>query len=275
MPGSSGLPEACFNLSGRTAVVTGGVGLLGTRYCKALAGAGARVVVADLDEERCRKLAGELESENNAQALPAVVDLANEKSIKAWAKKIIDFCGCVDILVNNAAAYPQGFFDSLENYSLDVWNRVLSVNVTGIFLTVRELGPSMVARGRGSIINASSIYGLVGPDQRIYEGSFKESVGGAFYSPLVYATTKGAVISMTRYLAACWGPYGVRTNTLIPGGVGDGHNKTFAQKYSACVPLGRMAKAEDMVGAILFLASDASSYVNGQNIVVDGGLTAW
>ena len=151
----------------------------------------------------------------------------------------------------------------------------MAVNVTGIFLAVRELGPSMVVKGKGSIINVSSIYGIVGPDQRIYEESHYEDMGGAINSPLIYSATKGAVISMTRYLATYWGPKGVRANTLTPGGVYSGQNDIFNRKYSERVPLGKMANAEDMVGALLFLASDASAYMNGQNIIVDGGWTAW
>jgi len=264
-----------FDLTGKTAVVTGGTGILGSLYCRRLAEAGARVVVADLSGQHCKDLADDISKSTGNTALGLSVDLSDEASVKEWSKKIIADFGPADIIVNNAASKSPGFFAPLDTFALADWNKVMAVNVTGMFLVIRELGPSMAARGRGSIINVSSIYGVVGPDQRIYEGSWYEELGGAINTPLIYSATKGAVISMTRYLAAYWGPKGVRTNTLSPGGVSSGQNSTFSEKYSARVPLGRMATAEEMVGALLFLAADASSYVNGQNIVVDGGLVAW
>ncbi len=265
-----------FNLDGKVAVVTGGTGILGSLYCRSLAEAGARVVIADIDPVRCDQLAAEINSTTgNGLALGAAVDLGSEASVKAWAAGVLRDNEKIDIIINNAATKSPSFFAPLGEFPLDDWNHVMGVNVTGMFLVLRELGPAMVARGTGSIINVSSIYGVVGPDQRIYEGSWYEELGGAINTPLVYSVSKGAVIAMTRYLATYWGPHGIRTNTLTPGGVSSGQNSEFSEKYSARVPLGRMAQAEDMVGALLFLASDASSYVNGQNIIVDGGLTAW
>lgn len=264
-----------FDLSGKVAVVTGGTGILGKLYCERLAEAGAEVVVADLDSGRCEKLADEIRKETGVNAEGYAVDLADENSVKAWAKQIISVHGSVDVLVNNAAAKSPQFFAPLEQFPLEDWNSVMAVNITGMFLTVRELGPSMAAEGKGSIINISSIYGVVGPDQRIYEGSWYEEMGGSINTPLIYSVTKGAVISLTKYLATYWGSRGVRVNTLTPGGVSSGQNNVFNEKYSSRVPLGRMARAEEMVGALMFLASDASSYVNGHNLIVDGGWTAW
>lgn len=263
-----------FSLKDKVAVVTGGVGILGGLYCRRLAEAGAQVIVADLDSEKCVKLAADITADGH-EADGLSVDLSNEASVKAWARAILDRYGRVDVLVNNAATKSPDFFAPLGSFTLEDWNKVMAVNVTGIFLTVREFGPSMAERGKGSIINVSSIYGVVGPDQRIYEGSWYEEFGGAINTPLVYSTTKGAVIAMTKYMATYWGAKGVRTNTLTPGGVSSGQNSTFSEKYGARVPMGRMAEADEMTGALLFLASDASSYVNGQNIIVDGGLTAW
>lgn len=263
-----------FSLKDKIAVVTGGVGILGGLYCRRLAEAGARVIVADLDSTRCARLAADITVDGN-EAEGLSVDLSNEASVKAWARAILERYGRVDVLVNNAAAKSPGFFAPLESFTLEDWNKVMAVNVTGIFLAVREIGPSMAERGKGSIINVSSIYGVVGPDQRIYEGSWYEELGGAINTPLIYSTTKGAVIAMTKYMATYWGAKGVRTNTLTPGGVSSGQNSTFSEKYGARVPMGRMAEADEMTGALIFLASDASSYVNGQNIIVDGGLTAW
>lgn len=264
-----------FDLSGKVIVVTGGAGILGTLYCQRLAEAGAKVIIADVDEKKCLSLANEITKATGSQVMGSAVDLSNEQSVIDWAKKIHAEFGCVDVLVNNAATKTSNFFKPLETFPLEDWNQVMSVNVTGIFLATREIGSMMAKREKGNIINISSIYGIVGPDQRIYEGSWYEAMGGAINTPFIYSATKGAVVAMTRYLATYWGAKGVRTNTLTPGGVSSGQNRTFDEKYSSHVPLGRMASAEEMVGALIFLASDASSYINGQNIIVDGGWTAW
>lgn len=264
-----------YDLSRKIVVVTGGTGILGKWYCHGLAKAGAKVLVADLQAADCERLVSEINQEKGGKSEAHPVDLASEKSIKAWAKQILDQHGSIDVLVNNAATKSANFFQPLEKFSLEDWNQVMAVNVTAMFLAARELGPSMVAKKAGSIINVSSIYGLVGPDQRIYEGSWYEAMGGAINTPLIYSATKGAVISMTKHLATYWGAMGVRTNCLAPGGVGSGQNAVFDEKYSARVPMGRMARPQEMVGALAFLASDASAYVNGQSLVVDGGWTAW
>jgi NAD(P)-dependent dehydrogenase (short-subunit alcohol dehydrogenase family) len=264
-----------FDITDKIIVVTGGTGILGALYCRRLAEAGAQVVIADLDPDTCMNLAKTIHQETGSICEGIPVDLAVEQSVKDWAQRILNLFGSVDVLINNAAAKSPHFFAPLESFPLEDWNQVMAVNVTGIFLAVRELGPSMAVKGKGSIINVSSIYGVVGPDQRIYEGSHYEDMGGTINTPLIYSTTKGAIISMTRYLATYWGPKGVRANTLTPGGVYSGQNDVLNRKYSEKVPLGRMAAAEDMVGALIFLASDASAYMNGQNIIVDGGWTAW
>jgi NAD(P)-dependent dehydrogenase (short-subunit alcohol dehydrogenase family) len=264
-----------WDLGGKVAVVTGACGILGSLYCRRLSAQGAKVVVADISEDRCTELARSIRVETGGEVIALAVDLADEQSTCAWAELVLAGAGQVDVLVNNAAAKSPGFFAPLDRFTLADWNAVMTVNVTGMFLVTREIGPSMVRRGSGSIINVSSIYGVVGPDQRIYEGSWDEELGGQINTPLVYSASKGAVIAMTRYLATYWGPRGVRTNTLTPGGVLSGQNSVFSEKYGERVPLGRMATAEDMVGALLFLASDASAYVNGHNLVVDGGWTAW
>lgn len=264
-----------FTLSGKTVIVTGGTGILGNLYCRRLAEAGAEVIIADLDQNKCELLANEISNYTGKNSIGLAVDLSSEQSVIKWAQRVFDSVRAVDVLINNAATKSANFFAPLEKFPLDDWNKVVGVNVTGIFLAAREIGSAMAHRGSGSIINICSIYGLVGPDQRIYEGSWYEELGGAINTPLVYSATKGAVAAMTRYLATYWGHKGVRTNTLTPGGVSSGQNGIFQQKYSERVPLGRMADAEEMVGALLFLASDASSYINGQNIIVDGGWTAW
>lgn len=264
-----------FRLDGKVAVVTGAVGILGKGYCQGLAEMGASVVVADKDPQACEQWANELSERYGVKAHALAVDLSDEGSIVAWAKAIVSTCGRVDVLMNNAAAKAPGFFAPLEKYSLQTWNDVMAVNVNAVFLACRELGPVMCQQGSGSIINVSSIYGVVGPDQRIYEGSWYEEMGGAINTPLIYSATKGAIVSMTRYLATYWGAKGVRVNCITPGGVSSGQNGEFSDRYSQKVPMGRMAFAHEMVGAVLYLASDGASYVTGQNLIIDGGWTAW
>lgn len=271
----SSQPFTMFDMKERVAIVTGGTGILGSKYCECLVNAGARVIIADLSQEKCELLADKLNQSHHGKAVAYAVDLSSEESIREWAGKIIDTEKKIDVLVNNAAAKSKRFFDPISNFTLEDWNMVMSVNVNAIFLTAKYLGTWMAEQKRGSIINISSIYGVVGPDQSIYEGSYYEDLGGAINTPLIYSTTKGAVIAMTKYLATYWGACGIRTNTLTPGGVFSGQNEIFVSKYKKRVPLNRMANDAEMLGALLFLASDASTYVNGQNLIIDGGLTAW
>lgn len=277
MPASNASPDPVdtFRLDGKVALITGGAGFLGSHYCRAFAEAGATVIVADLDQAQCDGLSSEINAKRPESALALAVDLSKEQSVQSMAKGIAGKFGAVDIILNNAATKSPDFFAPLESFPLADWEHVMAVNVTGMFLVVRALGPAMAARKRGSIINVSSIYGVVGPDQRIYESSYLEKLGGPINTPLVYSVSKGAVLALTRYLATYWGSHGVRSNTLTPGGIESGQNSVFVDRYTQRVPLGRMGKPIDLVGAALFLASDSSSYVNGQNLIVDGGLTAW
>lgn len=267
--------ESIFRLDGKVIVVTGACGFLGSQYCRALAEFGARVIVADLEESKCLQLTFDINKDFSGKAFSMPVNLANEESIVVWAEDIISKFGRVDVLINNAATKTPNFFNDLEDYPLQDWNDVMKVNVDAVFLAIREIGSHMAKNGGGAIINVSSIYGIVGPDQRIYDGSWHESLNSSINTPLIYSATKGAIISMTRYLAAYWGNKGVRTNCITPGGVEDAQNVEFNKRYSEKVPLGRMAKSDEMIGAVLYLSSDSSSYVNGHNLVVDGGWTAW
>jgi NAD(P)-dependent dehydrogenase (short-subunit alcohol dehydrogenase family) len=185
--------------------------------------------------------------------------------------------GHIDILHNNAASKSadlDAFFASFEEYSLEEWRRIMAVNIDGMFLVAQAVGDRMVKQGTGgSIIQTSSIYGIMGSDKRIYEGSLY--LGRQISNPGAYSASKAAVVGLTKYLAAYWGDKGIRVNTLVPGGVESGQNDTFKSRYAARVPMGRMAQADEMVGALIYLASDASRYVTGQNLVVDGGLSAW
>jgi NAD(P)-dependent dehydrogenase (short-subunit alcohol dehydrogenase family) len=167
----------------------------------------------------------------------------------------------------------EAFFAPIEDYELTTWREVMAVNLDAMFVVAQEIGKRMVSRGKGSIIQTASIYGIMAPDPRIYEGSYY--LGREINTPPVYAASKAGVVGLSKYLATLWAPANVRVNTLVPGGVESGQNETFKQRYAARVPLGRMANAEEMVGALIYLASDASSYVTGHTLVVDGGLSAW
>jgi NAD(P)-dependent dehydrogenase (short-subunit alcohol dehydrogenase family) len=269
--------KSLFELNGKTAVVTGAVGILGQRFCRGLAEFGAQVVVVDLDEDRCTACASELESDYGMPAIGVACDVSNPASVTSMVDQVIKRFGAIHVLHNNAASKSadlDAFFASTEDYSLSEWRKIMSVNVDGLFLVAQAVGGQMQKQGTGgSIIQTASIYGLVSSDKRIYEGSFY--LGRQINNPAVYSTSKAAVVGLTRYLAANWGDARIRVNALVPAGVESGQNETFKARYSARVPMGRMAQADEMVGALVYLASDASSYVTGHCLVVDGGLSAW
>jgi NAD(P)-dependent dehydrogenase (short-subunit alcohol dehydrogenase family) len=200
-------------------------------------------------------------------------DVTDRGALDALAREVEARLGPVEVLVNNVATKSENFFEPFETFPLDDWNEVMNVNTTGVMLACQVFGGAMAQRGHGSIITTLSIYGIVAPDQRIYEGSLYE--GRAINTPAVYSASKAALLGLTKYLASYWGHRGVRVNAITPGGVYSGQNEAFTQRYSARVPLGRMAQVDEMSGAIVYLASDASSYVSGHNLVVDGGLSAW
>ena len=264
-----------FSLEGKTAVITGAAGLLGRSHCKALAGAGATVFAADLDIDGCRAVADELKEDVFAWG----VDVTEFSSVKALLDKIMETTGRVDVLVNNAAINDMFENPSMslelskfENYPLEMWKKSLDVNVTGVFLCSQVIGSKMAEIGSGSIINIASTYALVAPDQSLYvDQDGKQQL----FKSAIYPTTKGAVLSLTRFLASYWGKNGVRINSLSPGGVENNQDDYFVAEYSRRTPLGRMATRDDYMGALVYLASDASSYVTGANLVVDGGFTVW
>jgi NAD(P)-dependent dehydrogenase (short-subunit alcohol dehydrogenase family) len=262
--------EGRFRLDGQVALVTGGAGILGHRFCEGLAAAGARVALVDLhgSADAAAAIDGEVE--------PFACDVTDPVSVQACIDGVVERFGRIDVLLNNAAtktADVREFFKPFEDYRLDTWREVMSVNIDGMFLMAQAVGREMLKAGEGRIVQTASIYGLVGPDSRIYEGS--DYLGGPINTPAVYSASKAAVVGLTRWLATHWADKGIRVNCLVPGGVSSGQNSEFSVRYSQRVPMGRMAEADEMVGPMLFLASRASSYVTGQVLAADGGWTAW
>ena len=269
-----------FDLTGRVAIITGGVGLLGTEFCRTLAEAGAAVAVVDLNASASQGTADSL-MKSGYKALAVPTDITQPDSVNAMVEKVLSEFGRLDILVNSAALDPKFDPDAVkkgmapgafEDYPLEQWNAAMNVNLTGMFLVTQACVKPMIAQGKkGSVINICSTYGLNGPDQRIY---VKDGQRVAF-KPVYYTVTKAGVMGFTKYLAAYYAGTEIRVNALTPGGVFNNHEDYFVKNYSAKTIIGRMANKDEMNGALLFLASQASSYMTGNNVVVDGGWTAW
>jgi len=263
-----------FSLKGKTAIVTGASGLLGKEHCYALAEAGANVVLGDIDKKTCETIAASM-GENH---LAIQLDVTNVASIEAARSIIVERYQKIDILINNAAVNDMfenpvlaGEQSMFENYPLEMWNKSWNVNVRGVFLCSQIFGSVMAQQKYGSIINIASTYGIVAPDQTIYRNEDGEQT---FYKSPAYPVTKSAVIGFTKFLAAYWGKKNIRVNALSPGGVENNQDAFFIKNYTAKTLLGRMAIKNDYRGAVVFLASDASAYMTGANLVVDGGWTA-
>jgi NAD(P)-dependent dehydrogenase (short-subunit alcohol dehydrogenase family) len=266
-----------FDLSGKTAIVTGGVGILGKQFCSILAEYGANIAVVDIQQKTATTFAAELEALYGIKASGIFCDITNPESVQKMVSDVVDTFGRIDILHNNAASKSNNlshFFAPFEEYELSQWDQIIDINLGGMFLVAKHVGKFMVEQNNGgSIIQTSSIYGIMGPDNRIYDGSFY--LEHQINTPAVYSASKSAVIGLTKYLATYWANKDIRVNTITPGGIESGQNEVFKQKFSNRVPLQRMGKPHEIAGAVLFLASDASSYVTGQNIIIDGGLSAW
>jgi NAD(P)-dependent dehydrogenase (short-subunit alcohol dehydrogenase family) len=257
-----------FRLDGKTIAITGAAGIIGQGAVAAFLEAGARVCALDRSAQALEALGPDGE-----RLLKIAMDVSDPASVRAAAGRLHARWGCADVLFNNAATKSDNFFAPFEDFPLEDWNAVLAVNLTGAMLCAQAFGAPMAKRGRGAIVNTLSIYGIVAPDQRIYEGSDYE--GRAINTPAIYSASKAGLWGLTQYLASYWGGQGVRVNAITPGGVFSGQNETFVRNYAQRVPLGRMARREDIVNGMVFLASDAASYLNGHNLVVDGGWTVW
>ena len=249
-----------FSLQGRVAIVTGGSGQLGREIVRGLEEAGARVAVFDLEAERFH------------------VDVTDRAAIERATHEVTEELGAPHVLVNAAALdsppdAPAEEVGPVESYPEESFDAVMDVNVKGTFLCCQVVGARMAAEGRGSIVNVSSVYGMLSPVQDLYE--FRRRGGEEFFKPVAYSVSKSALYNLTRYLATYWAKSGVRVNTLTLAGVANEQPQEFVEAYTARIPLGRMADAREVVGPVVFLAADASSYVTGANLVADGGWSAW
>jgi NAD(P)-dependent dehydrogenase (short-subunit alcohol dehydrogenase family) len=271
-----------FDLSGRTAVITGGAGLLGVRHAEAIAEMGGVPVLVDIDGTRAGAAAAEVASKYGCQAIGLSSDITDPGAVSDLLSQVLDRTGRVDILINNAANNPRMEASKsdaivkmrLENFPLEVWNRDIAVGLTGAFLCSRVLGNEMARRGKGVIVNVASDLALIAPDQRIYrQPDLPDEQQPA--KPVSYSVVKHGLIGLTRYLATYWADRGVRANTLSPGGVYNGQEDAFVEKLTNLIPLGRMARLDEYKAAVVFLVSDASSYMTGANLVIDGGRTVW
>jgi len=273
-----------FDLTDQVAIITGGAGMLGKQYAKTLLAVGCNIIVADLNLETVDEAANELNTlestSPNATALGIVLDVRDPESITSMVEKTLDKWNRIDILINNAAIDPKLDADkrdeqanTFEDYPLELWKQSVDTNLTGPFLCCQAVGKVMLKQKSGVIVNINSTYGVVAPDQRLYQRDDEEEQ--TVFKPASYAVTKAGLAHLTKYLATYWGDKGIRVNTLTPHGIYTSQDEQFVRRYNDRTPLGRMANQDEMNMAMLYLVSDASSYTTGSNLIVDGGWTAW
>ena len=262
--------KTLFDLSNKVIILTGAGGLLGLKYAEGLSQVSANVVLADKNFSKIKQMQKLLNEKYSVDSIAVKVDLTDKKSVKNLVKQVLKKYSSIDGLINNAI-YSEGPKERsipFEKFPLKFWNDAIEVNLTGMFLCCQEVGKVMKKQKSGVIVNISSIYGIVGADQRIYGKS-------KYNSTAIYGVTKSAVLNFTRYLASYWNNTGIRVNTLSLGGVENNHTSDFIKNYSYRNMMGRMAQKHEYMGAMIFLLSDASSYMTGSNLIIDGGWTAW
>lgn len=260
-----------MHLQGRTALVTGAGGHLGAAFCEALAELGASIILLGDNQRSCKEVAKQIEERFSVETLTLVVDLSDEEAVRSVPRSILDHFGRLDILVNNAALVGsvemKGWAVPFLEQRSDIWMLAMGINLIAPFVLAQVCAEALAVSGHGSVVNVSSIYGMVGPDMRLYENT---GTG----NPAAYAASKAGLLQLTRWLATVLAP-AIRVNVITPGGVWRDQAKTFHERYVERTPLKRMASEEDLKGAIAYLASDLSAYVTGHNLVVDGGWTTW
>jgi len=270
--------DSLFNVEKKVAVITGGMGQLGMAYSLAFVERGAKVAILDMAKSPKEPNAAFDKAMQDGQLVNYVCNIVSRDEVESVLQLIEKQFGAPHILVNNAALDfpPNASADEVgpfENYPESSYDKVMEVNVKGTFICCQVIGGRMAQLGRGAIVNISSTYGILSPCQDIYE--FRRKNDNVFYKPVAYSISKSAILNLTRYLATYWAKKGVRVNTLTPGGIANNQPEEFLEAYCPRVPMGRMAEAKEMVCAVIYLASDAASYVTGTNLVVDGGWSAW
>jgi len=278
-PESVTATERLFRLDGRVAVITGGAGMLGIRHAEAIAEMGGVPVLWDRSPERLRDAAARLAPV--CRTAPAVqeLDITDAEAVDRGVKQVVKDHGRIDILINNASMTVEsssqvaGYFNAFEEYPVALWEEALRVSLTGSFLCSQAVGRQMKVQGRGVMLNIASDVGIISPDHRIYrpDGDYP---GTRFNTPASYAVAKAGLISLTRYLATYWAP-AIRVNALSPAGVYNNHEEQFVKRLTQLIPMGRMASKDEYMGAVVFLVSDASAFMTGFNVVMDGGRTCW
>jgi NAD(P)-dependent dehydrogenase (short-subunit alcohol dehydrogenase family) len=270
-----------FNLKGKVIVITGATGLLGSKHAEAIAAYGGIPILLDLSQDAVESLAKKLNRQYSANASGFVVDITNEEQVESNVLSLIKQYGKIDGLVNNAANNPkvednpEKNFSRLENFPIDIWKQDISVGLTGAFLCVKHYGYQISKNPEGgSIVNISSDLGLIAPDQRLYSNP-ELSESQQPVKPVTYSVVKTGMIGLTRYLATYWSEKNVRCNAMCPGGVENGQPDSFLSDVSSKIPMNRLAKSDEYQGTLIWMLSDASSYLNGAIVPVDGGRTAW